>query len=119
DADVLLACGIDERASDEDGEEGAAALALCAGEGEGPRVAGIASAGPQALERAIEAALSSAGLASVDARFVREAAVCAPSFSSARLAVDAVQALRDGARSALIAAAGSHISCAVVLSAGE
>ena len=117
DADVLLACGLDERADDEHREEGAACTVLSAGEGPGPRVAGVASSGPSRMEEAVELALARAGLAptAIDARFVRSSESDAPSFTSARLVVDGVRAIREGARSALITGSGSHVSCAIVL----
>lgn len=117
DADVLLACGLDERADDEEGEEGAACVVLRADEGPGPRVAGVASAGPSRVEDAIELALAHAGLSAsaIDARLFRSAGGAAPSFTSARLVLDGVQAIREGARAALLAGSGSHVSCAIVL----
>lgn len=117
DADVLLACGLDERADDEHREEGAACMVLSAGEGSGPRVAGVASSGPSRMDEAIELALARAGLAAtaIDARFVRSSESDAPSFTSALLVVDGVRAIREGARSALITGSGSHVSCAIVL----
>ncbi len=62
DADVILACGFDERASDEACDEGAACAVLSAApDARGPIVAGVACAGPGALERAIDVALERAG----------------------------------------------------------
>lgn len=118
DADVLLALGFDERAVDGAEDEGAACAALSAEPGPGPRVAGWCSAGAGRLEEAIDEALRRAGRsrAEVDAwmRSDRPAAE-APSLASARLAVRAALAIREGARVAVAAADGPSASCAIVL----
>jgi 3-oxoacyl-[acyl-carrier-protein] synthase II len=119
DADVLLACGLEESEPGEREEEGAACLVLGAGaqEGAGPRVLGVAMAGPRRLDEVIAVALVRAGVRTdaVDAWHVHDGAWSAPSFRSARLVVEAVRGLRQGVKLAVVAAAGASASCAVVV----
>jgi 3-oxoacyl-[acyl-carrier-protein] synthase II len=127
DADLMLAVGFDEHTEDEPSEEdGAASAVLAAGDGEGPRVVGVASAGPEGIERAIDAALARAsialgtiGRADVDAWFRSEAPhASAPSLGSVLLPIRATLAVRAGARVAVAAAAGPTACCAVVIARG-
>lgn len=117
DADVLLAVGFDERPTDAALEEGAACLVLSATEGAGPRVRGTATAGAGRIERAIDEALARAGLSRADVEaWVRpEPGGGAPSLRSARSAIDAARAIREGARVAVAAGDGPSASCAIVL----
>lgn len=118
DADVLLAGGVEERASEEDTEEGAACVLLRAGDGAmGPRVAGSASCGPGQVDASIDVALGRAGRTrgEVELWQVRTEATDAPSFTSARSVVDAASAIREGAGLAVVAAGGASASVAVVL----
>lgn len=117
DADLMLAVGFDERATDE-AREGAACVVIEAGAGRGPQVAGIASAGAGDLDGAIDQALSRAGTRREDVaswHISRTPDAGAPSLASAHLVVDAVRALREGVGLAVVGAAGSSASCVMVL----
>ncbi len=118
DADILLACGVDER-PDRDTLEGAACAVLRACDDHGtPRVAGAASAGPGSVDAAVEVALGRAGLTRADVeRWIRAERPCAeaPSFRGMMLALEAARAVRDGAEVVVALADSRHVSCAVVL----
>ncbi|MCB9597698.1 MAG: hypothetical protein H6719_33585 [Sandaracinaceae bacterium] len=116
DADVMLALGFDERAELEE-SEGAACAVIAADADAGPCVVGFATAGPDALEAAIDAALTRAGATrdAVASWHRLDGVGPAPSLSSASLALEAAVAVREGARYAVAAAADDSVSCAVVL----
>lgn len=118
DADLLLALGFDERDVGEDAEltpEGAACVALRADEGDGPVVRGVGLTGPGRWEDAIERALADAGLShrDVSSWHLEQMDPSAPALGSARLAVDAAAAARDGAI-AVAAHADDGAGCALV-----
>ncbi len=115
DVDRIVAGGLDERATGSLDDEGAAFVVVTAS-GRGPRVVGVATAGP--LDDAVERALAEAGRvrASVDA-WCGPASEHARSFGSALALVDALRAVRKGAAVAVCSAAGPQGAVALVLAA--
>lgn len=116
DADRLVVAAVDEvdLARDTGRSDGAGALVLSAVPGESDvRVAGVALAGPEALEAAIAQACARAGLAEVLATCPRssDAVACGSLLS----AVEGVRALRLAPGRVLITDVSIAASCAVVL----
>lgn len=115
DADVMLAAGLDERALDETGTEGAACVVL----GTEPTAASVeivavATGGPDALEATCQDALIRAGLPPTTARI--HADVMPPSVGSALALVRAVELVREDREPRLVTARGPRGCVAVVLS---
>ncbi len=116
DADRIVAGGIDERAHDSLDEEGAAFVVVVAG-GTGPRVLGVATAGDH--DAAVAQALTSAGRSHEEVDlWLRAPSGGATSCASAYAVVDAIGAIREGARLAVVSAAGTQGAVALVIATG-
>lgn len=124
DAEWIVAGGVDERAADAAGEEGAAMVVLRAEDAEAQVaegaavIAGVATSG--SAEDAIARALAEASVGAAEVEVWRQAppGASAASLASAAACVGALAAIREGARVAVASASGAQGAVAIVLLRG-